>query len=237
VSGGHGAVTRAEDACFEAALVLASVGLPVFPLARGGKMPAIPKREGGNGYHDATTDLDQIAGWWSRRPGSNVGLPTGEASGVLVLDVDNEEGRESLAEHTEDAGPFAPTRRHSTGRGGVHYLFAYPEDGTEIRSSCGAVAPGIDVRADGGYAVVPPSVTKAPYRSLGGSWLDLAPPPAWLVEMMLASSSRRTWDRGGNVAGGAVDTSPEGPPIREGRLLGSGARRHRPRGAKCIARR
>ncbi|MDP9486217.1 MAG: bifunctional DNA primase/polymerase, partial [Actinomycetota bacterium] len=71
-----------------AALWYAGRGIPVFPLRPGSKNPAVPKREGGRGYLDATTDPEQIRRWWSRWPLANIGIPTGERSGLLVLDHD-----------------------------------------------------------------------------------------------------------------------------------------------------
>src|SRR4051794_31427716 len=52
---------------------------PVFPLSTGGKAPAIPKRKGGKGFKQATTDSKRIEAWWSRHPTHNIGLATGHA--------------------------------------------------------------------------------------------------------------------------------------------------------------
>ena len=61
---------------------LARLGVPVFPCAPGGKRP-IPER----GFHEATTDVRQVEAWWRHRPHANLAIPTGAASGVVVVDV------------------------------------------------------------------------------------------------------------------------------------------------------
>ena len=66
-----------------AAREFASAGVPVFPCVAYGKRPAT-----GHGFHDATTDLDQVQAWWRQSPGANIGVPTGAASEVVVVDLD-----------------------------------------------------------------------------------------------------------------------------------------------------
>jgi hypothetical protein len=50
---------KAQEALLELALELAERGIPVFPCAAN-KAPVIPKDKGGNGFHDASTDIDVI---------------------------------------------------------------------------------------------------------------------------------------------------------------------------------
>lgn len=66
-----------------AAAAYAAAGVPVFPCAPGGKQPTTRR-----GFHDATTDRARVRAWWSRFPAANIGMPTGAASGVAVVDVD-----------------------------------------------------------------------------------------------------------------------------------------------------
>ena len=63
----------------DVALAYAEAGWEVFPLR--GKVPAIPKADGGKGVLDATTDLEQVAAWWHRMPDANIGgrVPEGVA--------------------------------------------------------------------------------------------------------------------------------------------------------------
>jgi hypothetical protein len=137
----------------EAAMALASAGVPVFPVAVGGKQPLTR-----HGFHDATTSHAQIRNWWSSTPGANVGMPTGAPSGVVVVDVDV---------HGPANGYVALDRADRAGLlEGWEVLIQTPSDGlhayypatpgTEQRSWQAARA-GIDFRGDGGYIIVPPS--------------------------------------------------------------------------------
>ena len=86
-----------------AALSYAMAGLPVFPChgpVSGGSCSCgrpgcasvgkHPRTE--HGFHDATTDLERVRDWWGEHPGSNIGVPTGALSGLVVLDVDVRDG-------------------------------------------------------------------------------------------------------------------------------------------------
>ena len=75
-------VDRSPNLTF-AARSLAAAGVPVFPCVVEGKRPLTRR-----GFLDASTAPEQVAAWWSRTPNANIGLPTGAASGVVVVDVD-----------------------------------------------------------------------------------------------------------------------------------------------------
>ncbi|MDP8974102.1 MAG: bifunctional DNA primase/polymerase [Actinomycetota bacterium] len=161
---------------FKAALSYARRGIPVFPCEPGGKRPLTY-----NGFFDATTDIGRVKDWWDRWPDANVGVPTGKGSGLLVLDVDPRDGGpESLAALERENGPLPETARARTGGGGVHVFFRYPAE-KEVRNSAGWLGPGLDVRGEGGYVVVPPSRTQGDY-----GWIDRSRPveAAWLIERL-----------------------------------------------------
>jgi len=160
----------------KAALAYARRGVPVFPCEPGAKRPLTR-----NGHWDATTDSRVIERWWKRWPSANVGIPTGKKSGVVVLDVDIDDGGlESLAKLERTGTPTPKTARARTGGGGIHVFFRNPS-GTKIRNSAGLLGPGLDVRGDGGYVVVPPSRTQGPYQ-----WVDSSPlaEASWLLERL-----------------------------------------------------
>jgi hypothetical protein len=166
----------------KAALAYARRGIPVFPCEPGGKAPLTY-----NGFWDATTDSRRIGAWWARWPGANIGVPTGERSGLVVLDVDPRDGGpESLAGLERATGPLPETAKARTGGGGMHVFFRYPA-GEVVRNSTGRLGPGLDVRGEGGYVVVPPSRTRGAYE-----WLDRAPPAgsAWLLGCLREEPSR-----------------------------------------------
>ncbi|MEW1974622.1 bifunctional DNA primase/polymerase [Microbacterium profundi] len=136
-----------------AARSLASAGVPVFPCLPGGKRPLTRR-----GFLDASNEAAQVAAWWSRTPNANIGIPTGAASGVVVVDVDVHGPTDGRAawNRAADAGLVngAGLLVH-TPTGGTHAYFpATP--GTEQRS-WQAAAAGIDFRGDGGYIIAPPS--------------------------------------------------------------------------------
>src|SRR5436305_13689595 len=88
-----------------AAQSYAQIGWPVFPLS--GKVPF----KNSQGYKDATTNTGQIKSWWTTHPSANIGLATGNASGVIVLDIDVPEGYYSLKALESSYAPLPDTRR------------------------------------------------------------------------------------------------------------------------------
>ena len=109
-----------------------------------------------HGLIDATIDVDTITMWWSTWPDANIGIRTGQISGVVVLDIDaKSEGLESWAE-LQDIHARVDTLTCHTGGGGMHLYFKAPPD--ELKSTAGQIARGVDTRAEGGYVVAPPSM-------------------------------------------------------------------------------
>jgi hypothetical protein len=164
----------------EAALKYADLGYRVFPCAPGSKLPRTE-----HGFKDASTDLDQVDYWWTFHPSANIGIDT---SPLILIDVD---GRENawLAGEPERASDLAAGAVAVTPRGGKHYYFRRPE-GLDVRCSASKLAPRVDVRSIGGYALLPPSANEqGAYRWVPGLELDrpldgLPYPPAWLVELL-----------------------------------------------------
>ena len=137
----------------DAALRYAERGWKVFPLAAGSKLP----RQGSRGFLDATDDQAVIRSWWGKAPHLNIGMATGTASGVFVLDIDGEPGAAWIMEQTERGNVLPDTLCQRTGgRGGRQYFFKMPA-GVSIGSNAGVIAEGVDLRGDGGYVVLPPS--------------------------------------------------------------------------------
>lgn len=140
-----------------AASQLAAAGLPVFPCVPGAKRPLTE-----HGFHDATTNLGRVEQWWGRWPEANIGVPTGQASGLVVVDVDVHSeadgyrwfGRANRAGLTVGWDVLV-----STPSGGMHAYYPVAP-GTEQQRSWQAAMAGIDFRGDGGYIIVPPSVVQ-----------------------------------------------------------------------------
>ncbi|SFS16566.1 Bifunctional DNA primase/polymerase, N-terminal [Microbacterium sp. cf046] len=137
----------------DAAIRFATAGLPIFPCEPGGKRPLT-----GAGFLAATCDLKQITAWWRRSPRANIGMPTGQTSGIDVVDVDiKPEGsgfpmlRSAVSAGLLD-GEIARVRTPS---GGLHIYFPV---NTSPQRCWQAARSHIDFRGDGGYVVVPPSI-------------------------------------------------------------------------------
>lgn len=155
----------------DAALLLAAQGFPVFPCGRN-KRPAL---KDGHGFQDATADPERIRAMFEQS-GDLVGMPTGAITGFDVLDLDYRHGAKEW--ETENAYRLPETRIHQTQSGGRHYLFRHAPS---VRNTAGKVAPGIDVRGDGGYIVAPPSEG---YSVISDA--DIAEWPDWLLDLVLS---------------------------------------------------
>jgi hypothetical protein len=150
------------------ALALAAQGYPVFPVAAS-KRPTCP-----HGFKDAATEATDIRRLWRDHPGPLLGVPTGQVTGLFVLDLDTTR-HTAAAEWFERHAPYLPeTRQQTTRSGGLHLFFRHVDG---LRNSAGRIAQGVDTRAEGGAIIVwQPQ-----------AWLDrpraLAAAPQWLLEM------------------------------------------------------
>lgn len=134
----------------DAATAYAEAGWHVFPCRPRGKTPLTPR-----GFKDATTDPTTIKQWWADTPDANIGVATGTISGIWVVDIDGEPGAQSLRSLARTGQELPLTLSSGTGHG-THLFYAVPH-GTVVRSKAG-VWPGVDIRGDGGYVIVPPSI-------------------------------------------------------------------------------
>lgn len=110
------------------------------------------------GFKNATTDAGTIADWWRDHPRANVAIATGEVSGIMVVDVDYGPGGDgfiSIADLELENGRIPSSARVRTGSGGMHIYLKMPD--RPISSSAGKLGPSIDIRANNGYVVAPPS--------------------------------------------------------------------------------
>lgn len=200
------------------ALRYAAAGIPVFPLhwikqdgncsCRQGAMCQAkgkhPRIKSWN--EEATTDAAKIKEWWSKTPSANIGIPMGEKSGLVTLDVDTRHGgEESLAKLVKEFAPLPDTITATTGGGGKHYIFKYTEE-LCLKNVVG-FRDGLDIRTQGGMIVAAPSIHssgreyawdsgKSPFE------MQTADMPAWLVEEIRKVGTKLT------VKKKAADTTP-----------------------------
>lgn len=175
-------------------------GWPLIPLR--GKIPIL------DGWSTAEPPSLARVRRWARS--GNVGLRTGRASGVLVIDVDAAKGG-SVSHLT-----LPRTVTVETGGGGRHYYFKMPS--ARIGNSASKLAPNVDVRGDGGQVVFVGSLhpkTKAAYVWADGLSPDdvpLAELPEAVIKMLVTEQPKpqpRSSGGGGRASGGGGRRDPK----------------------------
>lgn len=173
----------------QAALDYLRRGWSVVPVRAREKRPLIAWQA----YQQAPPTEEEVRGWFGRWPQANLAIVTGAVSGLVVLDVDPKHGGDaSLSRLEREHGPLPVTVEAVSGGGGRHLYFAHP--GGQVHNKVG-LAPGIDLRADGGLIVAPPSVHPSGARY---AWrarhapqdLPLALLPRWLLPDGSAEAGR-----------------------------------------------
>ncbi len=174
----------------EAAVAYAARGWRVVPLIPGKRAPWLDEWQ-----NAATTDPDTIRAWWQRQPGSGVGIATGQASGIIIIDIDPRNGGDdSLADLEATYGPLPDTVEAITGSNGRHIYLNAPNFPISIDHGR-RLGPGIDILGERAQAVAPPTI-----RNDGGlyTWdlehdpfdgIAVADPPAWLLELLTATTT------------------------------------------------
>jgi len=142
---------KERNPLLRAALAYAArLGWPVFPIHPRAKNPL-----SAHGHKDATIDEQIIREWWGKHPNANIGVPTGVK--FWVLDIDPRHGGdESLEALVVRHTALTDTIQQMTGGGGKQYFWALPREG-KIGCHTG-VWPGIDIKGEGGYVLLPPSI-------------------------------------------------------------------------------
>lgn len=127
---------------------------------------------------------EEVIRWWGGKTPANIGLATGELSGIVILDTDS---GDAWKEALRRGVPNTPSVR--TGKpGGCHFHFRHP--GVDVTNFAGRL-PGVDFRGDGGYAILPPSQHESliRYRWIEGTQsLEHAEVPEWLMELLKGST-------------------------------------------------
>ena len=200
---------KAEDstpAPVDLALSYTDHGWPVFPCREAmedvvdpvtGEITALNEKtpRTSNGFKGASKMRRIIERWWSDWPGSAIGIPTGAATGVFVLDIDNKPGGSNgfdwLADMEAEHGPLPETARVTTPNGGLHIYFNYVV-GTRNR---GALGSGVDIRSEGGYVLAAGSrmADGRAYRwtspdsdsTIENTIPPIADAPDWLLDLLL----------------------------------------------------
>ena len=152
-------------------------GFAIFPLKPRGKVPLgslVPR-----GCLDASKDPTVIRTWWRRAPTANIGLRTG--GGHFVLDLDDDEAVAWFSNACGRYGGAPKTLTVRTARG-FHLFFACD---AEVPNSAGRLAPGADIRGEGGYVVGAPSIHPSGHVYAIVRDLPIAEAPRWLIELAM----------------------------------------------------
>jgi putative DNA primase/helicase len=161
-------------------------GWYIFPCVNNEKRPLTE-----NGFKDSSTDLKQIESWESNFPDANWAIETGNRSGVFVVDIDvknNAQGEESLTELEQQYFLLPQTLTANTASGGRHLYFNCND--LNIRNRTG-IRNGIDIRANGGYVLAPPSIV----MDKSYTWVDenteIADAPPWLIDFITSDHNTK----------------------------------------------
>lgn len=167
-----------------------SRGWSIIPIRPRDKRPLIRWED----FQHRHPDEAEARAWILEWPECGIGIVTGAISGLVVIDVDaGHGGNGSLEQLEREHGRLPTTVECRTGGGGRHLYFAHP--GGLIRNKVG-LAPGVDLRGDGGYVVAPPSLHASGLRY---AWVDgrsagsmaIAPLPDWALRQVVEEPARR----------------------------------------------
>lgn len=169
-------VAAGRCSCLDPATGLRADGRPCKPESWG-KHP-----RGDNWTTAGVSDLAVLGQRLTARPFANLGILTGPASGVWVLDVDPRHGGDrALAELEAVHGRLPVTYTVRTGSGGWHLYFTLPVDFTPRNGN--RLPVGLDVRGAGGQVVAPGSVTGIGRYELLTDTTPV-PAPGWLLDFI-----------------------------------------------------
>lgn len=150
-----------------------------------GKSPIIPNWQ----QHEHTTPQD-VEQWFTKNPSLNIGLPLGQVSGIVGIDVDGHDNLEKLNELS--GGNLPDTWEYTTGNG-YRILYQLPP-GTDTKKFTMKLEEGeIAILCDGQQTVMPPS--KHPNGNnytwkLGKSPQDIpiSTSPDWVMKMIIGDA-------------------------------------------------
>lgn len=183
----------------DAALEYADQGFSVIPVRRADKKPYVKWEE----FTKRRATTDEIERWWQLWPDANVAIITGAISGIWAVDADGPKGVDYVAEHYPKTSVYSITSK------GFHGIYLVP-DGKVVKTAV-RIAPGVDIRGEGGYIVVPPSRHASGHeyrwRFLLDGWDDL-------TAYEPSSNGHKTGNL--NIDLSSVKTSPINEPVAQG---------------------
>lgn len=201
----------------EAVDVLMGRNRPVFPLSSG-KIPVANCKNCQNksdaahratceclasgklchGFYAATKDPERFAEWMRERPDTTlVAVPTGKETGLFVLEYDPKNGGKDSFDRLMTKHDPIQTETNKSPSGGMHFIFQMPS--FDFGNIHGKLWPGIDIKATGGYHLVPPSYHLDEKSGEIKEYtkvveMDPQPAPAWLLDAIKDYLSKNKWN-------------------------------------------
>ncbi len=166
------------------ALNYSASGFSVIPIRSGDKKPLIEWAE----YQKRLPTEAEVRQWWAQWPDANIGVVTGAISGIVVIDIEREGSTAGLP----------PTVTSRTGGGGWHLFYKHP--GVPVKNSVKSIAAYTDVRGDGGYVVLPPSLHSSGKKyewSISPRDASFEPLPVWILEKVKSENgwTQKDWEQ------------------------------------------
>jgi len=139
-----------------------SRGFSVIPLKHKSKEPLKNWKE----YQTRRASIEEIESWVKSYGNINLGIVTGEISGITVFDFDSNDGVEFARSKNLLTTPLVRTSR------GLHAYYKYAHGVKNAQRVDGLI--DCDIRNDGGYVVAPPSIHSSgeQYCWVGGNSLQ-----------------------------------------------------------------
>lgn len=192
-----------DNPCLAAALAYASNAtrpLFIFPAKPGEKKSRLSKQFSADGKNwGMTNNPETIKKYWQQFPDSNVCIVTGDINGLFVVETDTAaHGKDGAAELDrlikENGNDWPDTLTAESPSGSKHYYFTWPNADVVILNSDSKLAPGVDVRGEGGMVVAPPSF--APkyndyYKWVSPPDVGIASAPIWLLKLLCQKPPER----------------------------------------------
>lgn len=123
-----------------------ALGYSVIPLKPRSKEPLIEWKE----FQTRRATEAEVRQWIASEPNAGVGVVTGKISNLAVVDLDGPVGLKTASAMSLKSSVV------SISGNGRHLWYAYPSDFNATNAV--KIFPGVDLRAEGGYIVAPPSV-------------------------------------------------------------------------------
>jgi hypothetical protein len=191
-----------RSAMLDAALALAAkFGWKIFParMENGRKWSWRSAQFDPNGQNwGMTNDPKQLAAYYKNRKWGHkagIGIPTGTDNRIFIVETDTKEGHDvdgasSLKKLEAEHSPLPETLMAESPSGSLHRYFNNPP-GVKVKNSASEIAPGVDVRGEGGMVVAPPSVRDDGVYKWLNEGTPIADAPEWLIELIKADDRPR----------------------------------------------